>query len=165
MQFNFLIIALAALVPLVMGFIWYNPKIFGTAWMKECNFTLDTLDPPNPIIFLYCYILSLLLAFVLGPIVIHQYGFFSIIMNEPGFQDSSSEISLYAADFMDKYGSNFRTFKHGVLHGALVGIMVILPVFGTNAMFEKRTIKYVLINSGYWIVSIALMGGILCQFV
>lgn len=164
MQFNFLIIALAAFIPLVMGFIWYNPKVFGAAWMKECNFTLETLDPPNPIIFLYCYLLSVLLAFVLGPIVIHQFGFFSIIMNEPGFQDSSSEISIYAADFMAKYGDNFRTFKHGALHGALIGIMIILPVFGTNAMFEKRTFKYVLINAGYWIVSIALMGGVLCQF-
>jgi hypothetical protein len=28
---NFLIILLAAIVPLIIGFIWYNPKVFGTA--------------------------------------------------------------------------------------------------------------------------------------
>ncbi len=164
MEFNFLIIALAALVPLVIGFIWYNPKVFGALWMKECNFTLETMTPPNPVIYLYCYLLSFLLAFILSPFVIHQFGFFSILMNEPGLQDSSSAIAMYAADFMERFGNNFRTFKHGALHGTMVGLFIVLPVFATNAMFEKRTTKYVLINSGYWIVSIALMGGIICQF-
>jgi hypothetical protein len=28
---NLAIIALAALIPLVVGFIWYHPKILGTA--------------------------------------------------------------------------------------------------------------------------------------
>ncbi len=31
MKLNFLIILAAALIPMVMGFIWYNPKIFGKA--------------------------------------------------------------------------------------------------------------------------------------
>ena len=35
MEINFLAILLAALSTLVVGFIWYNPKVFGTIWMKE----------------------------------------------------------------------------------------------------------------------------------
>lgn len=164
MKFNFLITAVAAIVPLIMGFIWYNPKVFGDAWMKECNFSIETMEKPNPIVFLYCFLLSFLLAFILNTFVIHQFGFFSVLMNDPSLMESGSELNLYAADFMEKYGNNFRTFKHGALHGTMMGLLVIIPVFGTNAIFEKRTFKYVLINGGYWTVSLALMGGILCQF-
>lgn len=164
MEFNFMIIAVAAIVPLFMGFLWYNPKLFGNAWMKECGFTLESIGKPNPIIFLWCYLLSFLLAFILSPFVIHQFGVFSVLINEPGIADSTSEVGAYFADFMAKYGTNFRTFKHGALHGTMVGLFIVIPVMGTNAMFEKKTFKYVMINSGYWIVSIALMGGIICQF-
>lgn len=164
MKFNFLIIAIAAIIPLFTGFIWYNPKVFGNAWMKECRFTIDTMNKPNPIVFLYSYILSFLIAFILTPIVIHQFGFFSILMSDPNLTTEGSDLNLYAADFMAKYGNNYRTFKHGALHGAMVGLLIIIPVFGSNAIFEKRSFRYVMINGGYWVVSLALMGGILCLF-
>lgn len=35
MQPSLLIIFLAALVPLIMGFIWYNSKVMGKAWIKS----------------------------------------------------------------------------------------------------------------------------------
>ncbi len=164
MNFNFLMTAIAAIVPLFVGFIWYNPNVFGKAWMKECSFTTESLGKPNPIIFLWSFLLSYLLAFELNTIVIHQFGFFSVIFNEPGLNDPTSEIAVYAADFLSKYGDNFRTFKHGALHGTIAGLLIVIPVMGTNALFEKKTFKYVMINGGYWIVSLAIMGGILCAF-
>ena len=164
MKFNYLIIAVAAIVPLIMGFIWYNPKVFGEAWMKECNFSIETMKKPNPIVFLWSFLLSYLIAFELSTIVIHQFGFFSILFDEPGLHEAGTEINAYAADFMAKYGTNFRTFKHGALHGSIVALLIVIPIFGTNAIFEKKSFKYVMINGGYWIVSLALMGGILCQF-
>ena len=41
MEFNFLIIVLASLVPLIIGAIWYNPKVFGSVWMKANGFEGD----------------------------------------------------------------------------------------------------------------------------
>ncbi len=32
---NFIAVLVAAIVPLIVGFIWYNPKVFGTAWMRS----------------------------------------------------------------------------------------------------------------------------------
>ena len=64
---------------------------------------------------------------------------------------------------MEKYGSNFRTFKHGVLHGVIGAITIALPVIGINALFERRSFKYVLISGGYWIVTFMIMGGIICM--
>ena len=39
MNINFLELLLAALSSLVVGFIWYNPKVFGSIWMKETGIT------------------------------------------------------------------------------------------------------------------------------
>ena len=39
---NYLVIAAAALVPTFVGFIWYNPKVFGTIWMKEAGVSPDS---------------------------------------------------------------------------------------------------------------------------
>ena len=36
---NWLALAVAALSTLVIGFIWYHPKVFGTIWMKEIGMT------------------------------------------------------------------------------------------------------------------------------
>ncbi len=165
MEFNFLITALAALIPMVLGFIWYNPKVFGTAWMNACGFTAEDLKGGNmALIFILSYVFSFFLAFILNTFVIHQFGFFSSIMNEPGLTEAGTEVYQYAQDFMAKYGTNFRTFGHGALHGTMVGLMVVLPVLGTNALFERKGFKYIAVNVGYWIVCLALMGGVLCQF-
>ena len=166
MEFNLLMVALAALVPLVMGFIWYGPMLFKNAWMKEVGFTDESMQGANMgLIFGLSYVLSFLLAFLMQTLVIHQFGASSVLMGEPGFMEGTGEAFAYFQDFMAKYGDRFRTFGHGALHGGLLGVFIVLPVMGTNALFERKSFKYVAINVGYWIVTMAIMGGILCQFV
>lgn len=164
MEFNFLTTAVAALMPLVMGFIWYGPMLFQKAWMKEMGFTEESLKGGKmALIFGLSYVLSFLMAFVLQTLVIHQFGAQSVLMGEPGFAEGTGEAFTYFQDFMVTYGDRFRTFGHGALHGTMIGLLIGLPIMGTNAMFERKSLKYVLINAGYWTVTLALMGGILCQ--
>ncbi|MGY6647661.1 DUF1761 domain-containing protein [Wenyingzhuangia sp. IMCC45574] len=165
MEPNLLITLLAAIVPLVTGFIWYHKSVFGNAWMRTIGIDPNAeMTPPNPIIFLWCFLLSFLIAFILTPIVIHQYGVFSVLIDEPGFNKPGSEVATYFQDFMKQYGNNFRTFKHGALHGSLIGLLLITPILGIISLFEKKPFKYVAINGAYWAVSLAIMGGIICQF-
>jgi len=42
--------------------------------------------------------------------------------------------------------------------------MLALPIVGIPALFERKGFNYIAINAGYWIVSMALMGGVLCAF-
>ncbi|SDH59763.1 Protein of unknown function [Chryseobacterium taeanense] len=35
MQINFWAILLASLIPLIIGFLWYHPKLFGKVWQTE----------------------------------------------------------------------------------------------------------------------------------
>jgi hypothetical protein len=42
--------------------------------------------------------------------------------------------------------------------------MLVLPILSINAMFERKGFKYIAINAGYWIITLGLMGGIICGF-
>ena len=160
MGFNFLFIALAALVPMVIGFLWYGPLLFQKAWMKQLGFTEESLKGGNmALIFILSYVFSFLLAFFLQFITTHQAGAFSSMM-ESGASELTGQAVEDFKNFMASYGENYRSFKHGLLHGAMAGVFIALPVLATQAMFERKSFKYVLINAGYWIVTIALMGGI-----
>ncbi len=166
MKIDLMMSALAALVPLVMGFIWYNPKVFGTAWMNASGLTEEKLKGANmPLTFGLTFIFSFFIAIALHFTVIHQWGAFSAMLTGPEIMESGSDASAYFADYMNKYGANFRTFKHGALHGAMTaGLFFIMPIIAINAMFERKGFKYIAINAGYWIITLAIMGGIICQF-
>lgn len=162
---NFLILPIAALVPLIIGFIWYNDALFGKAWMKENHLTKEQLQKGNMMrIFGLTYLLGLFLAVGLMPMVIHQMHLFSVLADTPGFKETGSEVNTYFMDFMSQYGQNFRTFKHGMFHGMLGSIFIALPVLGINALFERKSFKYIAIHLGYWALTMGIMGGIICQW-
>ncbi|MCB0596849.1 MAG: DUF1761 domain-containing protein [Lewinellaceae bacterium] len=162
---NLVALLVAALVPMIVGFAWYHPKVFGTAWMKVADMTEEKMQGTNMlVIFGVSYVLSFLAAGALYYFVVHQAHVFSILLDEPGFGDPKSEIGMYYADFMERFGDNYRTFGHGVIHGVIAGISLALPVLGTNALFERKGFKYIAINGGYWIVTFAVMGGIICAW-
>ena len=165
LEINLKILLLAALVPLVIGFVWYNKNVFGTAWMKATGMTEEDGKTANmPLIFGLTYLFSFFLAFAMQFMVIHQFHLYSLWANDPTMMQPGSEINNLLTDLMTKYGNNFRTFKHGVLHGVIGGFTIALPILGVNALFEKKGFKYIAINVGFWIVSMALMGGIICAW-
>ena len=154
-----------ALIPLLVGALWYSPILFGNAWMKIADMTEEKIKSSNmALIFGLTYLLGILASFVLGTIVVHQSHLYSILADEPGYGDPNSEIGRFIAGFMEKYGQNFRTFKHGVLHGTIAALFLALPVLGINALFERRGFKYIALHASYWVVCFALIGGILCQW-
>ncbi|MBK7764504.1 MAG: DUF1761 domain-containing protein [Bacteroidetes bacterium] len=161
MQVHAYVIFLTALIPLVTGFIWYNPKVFGNAWMKSIGATPESLQGGNmALIFGLCYVFSLMLSASMMSMVIHQFGFASVFEG-----DTTPESAAYMKDFFDTYGNRFRTFKHGALHGTITGLFVALPILGIIALFERKGFKYIAVHTGYWILTLALMGGVLCQFI
>lgn len=156
---------LSALIPLIIGFIWYNPKTFGNFWMRASGVTEEKMKSGNmAVIFIVTYILGFMISAILMSVVIHQAHLYSIFANTPEAQDPATEVGKMFKDLMDKYGNNFRTFKHGAFHGTLASLFLVMPVIAINALFERRGFKYILVHTGYWIVTLALMGGLICQF-
>ncbi len=84
--------------------------------------------------------------------------------NPDAMKDATTGAGLDFANYMAKYGNNFRTFKHGAFHGFITGIFMALPIIGTNSLFERRGFKYIAITTGFWIINFTIMGGIICAW-
>lgn len=160
MEINFLALITAAASALVIGFIWYNPKVFGTAWLRAAEMTEEKMKGANMgIIFGVALILAFLLAMSMQMLTIHQIGAMGMVGG-----DTENALPSYSA-FMSDYGMAYRSYGHGALHGAMSGVFIALPIIGTNALFERKGAKYIFINSGYWIATMTVMGSIVCGWV
>ena len=159
MPFNFYAVLVSALVTLVVGFVWYNPKVFGTIWMNETGMTEEKAKQSNMLkVFGLTIFYSFMLSFITPALVIHQMSALGMI----GGPDFIATAKPSYAAFMADYGDAFRTFKHGALHGFFSGLFIALPITAINALFEQKSWKYILVNAGYWIVSWTIMGAIIC---
>lgn len=55
---NWLSVIVATLVYFILGALWYSNALFAQTWMRLRNISKDDIDEPNPIIFLYSFILQ-----------------------------------------------------------------------------------------------------------
>ena len=157
MEINFLADLVAALSSFVVGFVWYNPKVFGTIWMNEIGMTEEKAKQGNMAkIFGLTFVFALMLAFIMQPLTIHQFGALGMVGGDEALAKPS-----YAA-FMNDYMDAFRTFKHGALHGFMASLFIAIPVIATNCLFEQKSFKYAAVTSGYWIVVMTIMGAVIC---
>jgi hypothetical protein len=164
---NTVIILATGLIPMIVGFLWYNNAFgFGKVWMAENGLTEEELQRTfNPMkVFGFAYLFGVFIATALMPMTIHQMGLFSMVMDVEGLKDTNSEVSKAFAYLMENYGANFRSFKHGAFHGVIYSLFLVLPMLGINGLFERRSWKYIFMHLGYWLITLALMGGVICQF-
>jgi hypothetical protein len=154
-EINLLALFVAALVTLPIGYVWYG-LIFGKAWMAATGMTEEKAKNSNPaIIYGLSLLFSFFMAFILQFIVVHQWGVEGLVAGKLG------KLPSYVA-FAADYSNEFRTFGHGALHGFMTGIFFIFPIIAINALYEQKSWKYILINSGYWTLCLLVMGGIIC---
>ena len=162
MEMNWIAILVSALATLIVGFVWYHPKVFGTAWMKETGLTEAQLAKGNMLkIFGLTFVFSLFLVITEMTVTIHQFGAMGMIGGPDKINDSLPSFKAFMID----YGTSFRTFKHGALHGFISGLFFAFPIVAINGLFERKSWKYIFINAGYWLVTLTIMGSIICGWV
>ncbi|MBA4154122.1 DUF1761 domain-containing protein [Flavobacterium sp.] len=162
MEMNFISVLVAATSTLVVGAVWYSPMLFANAWMKESGLTEEQLKKGNMLkIFGLTFLFSVMIAMIMQVLSIHQFGALGMI-GGPDYIETAKP--SYAA-FMADYGTVFRTFKHGALHGFMSGLFFAFPLIAINGLFEHKSWKYIFINAGYWTVSMTIMGAIVCGWV
>jgi hypothetical protein len=160
MHLNYWLILATGIIPIVIGFVWYNPKIFGQKWMDIVGITEESMKGANmPMILILSYVFGCMLSLMLHVIVIHQMGLISSLDG-----DKTPEAASYIQHYLDTYGTRFRTFRHGIIHGVMTAIFVALPVIGVNALWNRKSAKYIFIHVGYWVICLGLMGGVICAF-
>lgn len=167
MHMNLLAVLVAAFVPLVVGFIWYNQKVLGKAWMNASGMTEEKAKNSNMgLVFGLTFVFSFIFAFGLQFMCIHQYHITSAFFDYMDkIQDASTTEGGIYKQVMDLVGNGHRTFGHGALHGVIGGIMTSLPIIGVNALFEAKGFKYIMINVGFWVICTAIMGGIVSAWI
>lgn len=123
-ELNWLGIILAALVPLVIGFIWFHPKTFGKAWMESLGFSEEDLQQGSmAVTFGVTFLMSLTLAY-------------------------------YFAMRYHGHGEESSVLAHAAYHGFMTFGYVGMPVLVMNMLFERRTMKGMLITVAYWFVAV-----------
>ncbi len=164
-QANWWIIPLAAFIPLLVGSIWYNPKVFGKSWVKAAEITEERAQSGNVIkIFGLTYLFSILAAYMLTMLSVHQSGMIQLFLGDELMNDANSEAMKILTSLMENYGERHRTFGHGIIHGMEAGLFFGLPLIGINTLFERRPFMYAWIHIGFFMLCFGLMGGILCAY-
>jgi Protein of unknown function (DUF1761) len=166
MQFvNWPIVLATSLIPLILGMIWYNPKVLGNAWMRAGG--IDTANPPQINMIkaaIQSVLLGLLFAIFMVPATLHATHVFSMFDGNPLIADPNSDLNKSILALITQAGDRYLTFKHGMVHGFISALMGILPAIGMTALFEGRSWRYSLIVFGFWAICAMIMGGIICGF-
>jgi MFS family permease len=127
-------ILLAIVSTSVLGFIWYNPKTFGTAWMKSAKLTMEDAQKGN---------MALMMV---------------------GSMLMCGLIALYFSFWTHQGPEDPQKFLHGAFHTWKTSLLVVVPVMIANSLHEQRTFAGALVNIGYWVIAIALCAGMVFQF-
>ena len=138
MNINWAAFAVAVMAQMVVGYIWFHPAVMGKMWAKANGFDINDSKPKN--MGMTVGVTLLLTVFFTLFLMVNVAG--------PG-QDVAPD------------GHSYITFQHGVAHAAILSIMVMLPVFATPALYEKKGWNYVLVHVGYWFCRMAVGAGIL----
>lgn len=133
---DWIAIVLAGASTLVVGAIYYHPKVLGTVWMKAAGLTEEDLKGANMALILGgAFLCACLMAMSISFIV-------------PAVHASEG-------------GHTHGTFGHGSLHGIINALTLAMPIIVINGLFERKSAKYNLVHLGYWVIAMAVMGGIL----
>ncbi len=157
---NPLALALAAFLLCVLHFIWYR-----LVFANSISTLVAGYVKPNAgrmaLQYFIMFLLSFFIAVNLNFLVVHQAHLASIVQNDEGLKDPNSEVSLWLKSSTEKYGNNFRTFKHGTLHGLITAVLFIGGLIAITGISEGNKVKLRLIHWGFWLVTATLMGGII----
>lgn len=56
-------IAAGAIVPMILGFIWYHPKVFGNVWAEGAGLSEDDLKGGNPMMMVGALVLATVVSY------------------------------------------------------------------------------------------------------
>ena len=128
---TFLPILAASVANIIIGFIWYHPRVFGGAWMRFINATPEMAERGKRKMPLYVFF-----ALLAGMVIAYVMNYFGIAW---GVYDWVGAVEL----------------------GAWCWIGFVAPTFLGTVLWEQRPFKLYLINAVYWLVAFVVMALIL----
>ncbi len=159
MGINPLSLFIAAAIPMVLGAIWFSPRVLGS-WVGNTN---NDGKGHGPMTYVGSFVFCLMLAFIMNLIAVHDSWIQGALyyLNHGGAPEPGSESAKWLAFYNDNLMASNHTFKHGAFHGFLIsGLFIALPIVANNALYSGRGWKYIVANASYWIACLSLMGGV-----
>jgi Protein of unknown function (DUF1761) len=124
---NWVAIIVAAVIPMVLGALWYSPILFAARWMQAVGRTREELGDAN-------------LGYLLSAV--------------------GAVLSSYVLARIIKWGE-VDDLWNGALTGLLVWVGFVATVLAVTTFFAGRPRVLWLINAGYQLVALVLMGALL----
>lgn len=124
-QINLWSVLVGGILAMVLGFVWYHPKLFGDLWAKENNLNIADMNTTDPTPFVVMFVGALIMALTL------QW--------------------FLKATAADTYLSTLRIVF------SLWGAFTFVTTAG-NYKFSKRSWTLILLDSGYFLVDMLIMG-------
>lgn len=124
---NYVAVIVAALVPMVLGALWYSPALFAGPWMRAVGRSEDEVGGMG---------LGLVLSAV------------------------AAALSSYALTRIERW-AEVDDLWNGALVGLLVWVGFVAGVLAMTTYFGGRPRALWVINAGYQLISLVVMGAIL----
>jgi len=136
-QPNLLAVLVAGIIPMVIGGLWYSPFLFAKKWMAIIGKTEEEIKRASNPMKMYglSFLSSLVMAYVLAHIVI------------------------YATAYTQSSG-----FGAGMQTGFWAWLGFVVTTSSATVLFEFRPSGLYLMNAGYNLVCLLLMGGVLAMW-
>ncbi len=135
---NYLAVLIAAVVNMVLGFLWYGP-LFGKQWMQLSGFTKESMDKAKAKGMNKNYAImtlgSLLMAYVL------------------------SHSLVFASTYTQTFGA-----AAGLMAGFWTWLGFVAPVTVSSVLWDAKPWKLWFLNAGYYLVGLLVMGLILSMW-
>lgn len=127
-EINYVAVLVAALIFMVVGFVWYSLPVFGKSWMKEVGLRKEELNGGSATSYALVTLAGLVQAYVLAHFI---------------------------------YYAGATTLLTGLTTGLWIGVGFTAMAIAANYVFARRSAMLWMIDSGYFIVSLAFAGAVL----
>ncbi len=160
-KFNWLLLSLTSLVPIIVAYLWFNPSIYVRIFKGWDLSQFNIRWTPSSISILL--VLGFMYSITLSYQVIHQLHFQSLLMNEVGFMKQEGSAYKDLVYIFELYGKNFRSFSHGAFHGLLNSIFIVLPILVYGRFASGSSWRSVFFQWLFWTICGVTMGGLICE--
>ncbi|UBM60386.1 DUF1761 domain-containing protein [Marinilongibacter aquaticus] len=130
-QINFLAILVGGILAFAFGALWYSPVLFSKAWQKEVGMSEEDLAGAN---MAKIFGTSLLLMLVMA---------------------------TGMAIMLRGHNEGPIDWIEGLMHGLYIGLMFVATSIGINLLYQRGSFKLFLIDAGYQVIMLMIMGAVI----
>ena len=160
MNLNYLAFFLISFVPLIIGSYWYHPNSVISKYSKVEFISLKEIGMIKGLVL---FVMSFALVYGYINLIIHQMGFYELFFTDIMLGNQESE--KVVRDFLNIYGNKHRHFGHGLFHGIINAFIFALPFITITAILNKKTNKFIIHHFSFWLMTSAIIGGLISEFV